>query len=271
VRDDPVEHGPDGGDQDGGAHDGHCHGQPPLGPPHDDEREREERDADEHAHHPHELVDHDHHLLLGLVLDDHDGGLHHDYGQRDEERHGVEHEEDDEGRLVGDVGLAERLPGAMLPAGSSTYSPGTVKMAANASVAMSTATTVVELMVLLRPSSCSLLMRLEMPCIRARVCSSCECTSCLMSLTCCFSSRAAGLGLMARADTTPRSDSRRATSALPIFWAVSRAVSWDRLIVSTSVSGSSSSRFMICRKRMHVLILTDQFTISPTCKLLRGK
>jgi hypothetical protein len=62
---------------------------------------------------------------------------------------------------------------------------------------------------------------------------------------------------MARADTTPRSDRRQATSALPIFSAVSRAVSWDRFIALTSVSGSSSSRCMICRKRVHVL-LTDQ-------------
>uniref|UniRef100_A0A0A9DLI6 Secreted protein n=1 Tax=Arundo donax TaxID=35708 RepID=A0A0A9DLI6_ARUDO len=63
-------------------------------------------------------------------------------------------------------------------------------------------------MALFSPSSWSLLIRFAMPCIRTRVCrvcSSCECTSCLMSLTCCFSSRACCCPPppMARADCTP--------------------------------------------------------------------
>ena len=124
VRDHPVEHGADGGGQDGGAHDGDGHGQPPLGAAHHHERQRQEGDADEHAGHPHELVDHRHHLLLGLALDHHHRRLHHHHGQRDEERHRVEDEEDDERRLVGDVGLPDVLPGRQAAAGVLNVLPG---------------------------------------------------------------------------------------------------------------------------------------------------
>ncbi|GLT92476.1 hypothetical protein SLE2022_103110 [Rubroshorea leprosula] len=50
--------------------------------------------------------------------------------------------------------------------GLSKYWPGTLKMAANATVAMRTATIVVELIALLSPSLCLLLSRLAMSCTR---------------------------------------------------------------------------------------------------------
>ncbi|WVZ02334.1 hypothetical protein V8G54_023140 [Vigna mungo] len=53
-------------------------------------------------------------------------------------------------------------PGGM-SFGSSANWPGTVKIAAKATVAMRTATTVVEFIALLSPSACILLIRLAMP------------------------------------------------------------------------------------------------------------
>nr|GMD38251.1 putative F-box protein At3g52320 [Ipomoea batatas] len=81
--------------------------------------------------------------------------------------------------------------------GLSAYCPGRLYMAAKATVAIRTATTVVEFIALLSPSECILLSRLAIFCTRLcvwRVCTSWSWTSCFMSLTVCFSSLAERFG-----------------------------------------------------------------------------
>nr|GMD15800.1 hypothetical protein TorRG33x02_147160 [Ipomoea batatas] len=87
------------------------------------------------------------------------------------------------------------VPGG-ISSGSFTYCPGTVNMAANATVAISTATTVVEFMALFSPSVCILFRRFAIPWMRLLVCF--VCSNCMASVSPC-----------------------------PIFSAVSKAVSPD--------------------------------------------
>ncbi|GER34190.1 NADH-quinone oxidoreductase subunit I, partial [Striga asiatica] len=127
----------------------------------------------------------------------------------------------------------------MLGPRSSTYWPGTVKMAANATVAIKTATTVAELMALLRPSMWSFLTRLAifrtLKPVR-RVWWSWDWTSCLMSLTVCLRCLEEVRGLPWSAEWAAPAARRAAVSSeLPRFSEMSRGVSPAELVGLSAV------------------------------------
>ena len=166
---------------------------------------------------------------------------------------------------VGAIFASPRESPSGMSVGSSTYWPGTVKMPAKATVAMRTATTVVELTALLRPSACILLRRLAMHCTRllvCLVCSSWSWTSCLMSLTVCFNSRAVFVtfGFSALALGIPYSCRMIAMSGFPVFSAVSKAVSPDLFTALASIPSWLSSFLTICTDEQ-----TNQYEVNIEC------